>query len=259
MLFARDGILVAVALAGLAQSSSLTPSGVLAHIAAGGGWDTAITLINTSSTSVSVSVVFRADDGSVLSLPLAITQGGTVQSMTASTVNAAVSPNTTMSIGTGAMGSTIAGWAEVLSSGPIDGFAIMRFTPTDSGDKSSEATVPLQAQFPSVVTLAYDNTAGYVMGVALVNLGSGSASVNATVWNSVGTQLGVQQISIAGNGHTSFVLTDKLPKLSGQRGMIQFQNASGGIAGLGLRFSPSGTFTDIPVVLQQQPEVLRQQ
>ena len=38
--------------------------------------------------------------------------------------------------------------------------------------QAPEATVPLQTSFPSSLLLPYDNTAGYVMGMALVNLGS---------------------------------------------------------------------------------------
>jgi hypothetical protein len=60
----------------------------------------------------------------------------------------------------------------------------------------------------------------------------------------------MQQISLPGNGHASFALIDRLPSTAGKRGIIQFQNLSGGIAGLGLRFSPSGPFTDVPVVVQ---------
>ena len=50
---------------------------------------------------------------------------------------------------------------------------------TPANDKPSEATVPLQTAFPSSLLLPYDNTAGYVMGMALVNLGLSAANVNA--------------------------------------------------------------------------------
>jgi hypothetical protein len=198
---------------------------------------------------VPVTVLLRADDGSALSLPLRITQQGSSQTTTANTVTATINPNSTLLIGTGALASTVVGWADVLSSGQIDGFAIMRSSPTN--DKPSEATVPLQGSFPSSLTLAYDNTAGYTMGVALANLASGSAIINATIWDESGSQLGVQQISIPGRGHGSFVLTDKLPLTTGKRGIVQFQGTSGGISGLGLRFSPLGPFTDVPVILGQ--------
>jgi hypothetical protein len=226
-----------------------TRFGAFSHIAAGGAWDTTITLINTSSVPVAVAVVFRTDDGTAWSLPLKLTQQGFTQTRTATSANALLNPNGTVLVGTGALPVTGIGWADVLSSGPVSGYAIMRSTPAN--DKPSEATVPLQTSFPSSLLLPYDNTAGYVMGMALVNLGLSAANVNATIWDESGTQLGTQPVSIPGNGHAAFALPDKLPLTAGKRGLIQLQSTSGAIAGLGLRFSPAGPFTDVPVVLQQ--------
>jgi hypothetical protein len=85
------------------------------------------------------------------------------------------------------------------------------------------------------------------MGVALANLSSSLASVTVTMWDDIGNQLGTQFISIAGNGHTAFVLPNQFPLTVGKRGIVKFQ-ATGGIAGLGLRFSPFGTFTSVPTM-----------
>src|ERR1017187_7411495 len=50
----------------------------------------------------------------------------------------------------------------------------------------SEGTVPLQSQFPPAVTLPYDDTAGFVMGVALANMSAAFASVTVTMWDDSG-------------------------------------------------------------------------
>ena len=228
---------------------TLTRTGVLSHVVNGGMWDTKINLINTSSAPVSATVNLYGDNGTAWSLPLTITEQGTTQSTTASSANVTVNPNSTVVIATtpNPSATSVWGWADVLASGPLNGFAILRSTPTN--DKPSEATVPLQTSFPSSLILPYDNTAGYVMGVALVNLATGSANINATIWDDSGNQLGVQSISVAGTGHTAFVLTDQIPVAAGKRGIIQFQNPSGGVSGLGLRFSPAGPFTDVPAIL----------
>ena len=230
-------------------ADALIRFGTLSHIAAGGWWDTTITLINASPVPIAIRAIFRDDDGTLLTLPLKLTQQGSSKTSTATSVNALLNPHSTVLIATAALPNTVIGWAEVLSSGPVTGFAIMRSSPTN--DKPSEATVPLQTSFPSSLTLAYDNTAGYVMGVALVNLAIGSASITAIIRDEDGMQLGVQQMVVTGNGHTSFALPDKLSVTIGKRGIIQFQSTSGGISGLGLRFSPFGPFTGVPVVLQQ--------
>jgi hypothetical protein len=229
---------------------SLARAGTLSHIAAGGGWDTTISLINTSSAPVAIRLVFHADDGSALSLPLNVTQQGATQSVTAATLDRLINPNTTLTIDAGLqLATTVVGWADVLSTGPVCGFAIFRLTcPTCT---ASEGTVPLQSQFQSTLIVPYDNTANFVTGVALANLSSTQASITATIWDENGNQLGTPTITVAGSGHTAFVLSTKFPLTIGNRGIIQFQNPSGGaLDGLGLRFSPYGTFTSVPTIPQ---------
>jgi hypothetical protein len=224
--------------------------GSLAHVAAGGWWDTSITLINTSSVPVAITAQFRADDSTAMSLPLRLTQqGAATQSATVSSMTAAINPNGTLVIATGALAASVVGWVEVLSSGPVSGFAVLRSSPPN--DKPSEATVPLQTSFPSALTLPYDNSAGYVMGVALVNLAGAPANLTAKVLDEDGTIIGTPQILIPANGHTSFVLTDAVAVTAGKRGIIQLQSQSGGVSILGLRFSPAGPFTNVPVLSQQ--------
>lgn len=228
------------------STSTSTRTGVLSHIAAGGGWSTVITLVNNSSTSLPVTVALHNEDGSALSLPVTTTVQGVSQTSTTSSVNATINPKATLLISTGdGIASTAVGWADVLSSGSISGFAIFRQTP-QSGSPS-EGTVPLQATSPTTITLPYDDTGGFVMGVALTNLSTTSSAVTASIWDDNGNQLGTQNISIGGSGHTSFVLPTQIPMTAGKRGIVQFQS-SGGLAGLGLRFSPFGTFTSVPTI-----------
>jgi hypothetical protein len=85
------------------------------------------------------------------------------------------------------------------------------------------------------------------MGVALANLSPTFTSVTATIWDDSGNSLGTQFLSIAGSGHTAFVLPNQFPLTAGKRGIVKFQ-ATGGLAGLGLRFSPFGTFTSVPTM-----------
>jgi hypothetical protein len=234
------------------------------HIAAGGGWTTAMTLVNTSTAPVPVTIAFHGDDGSALSLPATITQQGVTQPAAATaSLNAVINPNATLliSVGdqiTGDQGaggqttggqttSTSSGWADVQSSGPLGGYAIFR--QTLAAGSPSEGTAPLQSQSPSAVTLPYDNTGGFVMGVAMANLSTLSASISATVWDDSGNQLGTQTLTIGASGHTAFVLPNQLTLTAGKRGIVRFQSAAaGGITGLGLRFSPFGTFTSVPAM-----------
>jgi hypothetical protein len=225
-----------------------TRSGILSHIAAGGGWTTAMTLANISSVPITVRLLFYADDGSALSLPVNVTQRGVSQAAMGSTLIRDVDPNSTLLIETGGpSGNTAVGWADVLSTGTVGGFAIFRSTPQFG--PPSEGTVPLETSSSSELLLPYDNASGFTMGVALANLSTSSASITATAWDDSGTQVASRTLTISGNGHASFVLVNELPQTGGKRGMVRFQStATGGIAGLGLRFSPFGTFTSVPAM-----------
>jgi hypothetical protein len=98
--------------------------------------------------------------------------------------------------------------------------------------------------------LPCDNTTGFSTGAAMANLSAMVATVTATIWDENGFQLGVQVITLSGNGHTSFALPDKLPLTGGKRWIVQFQSSSSsGPTGLGLRFSPFGTFNSVPTIL----------
>ncbi|HLY17640.1 MAG TPA: hypothetical protein VKR61_10475 [Bryobacteraceae bacterium] len=223
----------------------------MSHIAAGGGWSTVVTLANTSAAAVPVTVALHDDLGNALTLPLTTTQQGVSQTTTAASVSTTLNPNTTLLISMGdQVASTVVGWADVLSTVSIGGYAIFRWTPQTGSPQ--EGTVPLQSQFPSTFTLPYDNTAGFVMGVALANLSVSSANITATMWDDSGNELGSQTVEVAASGHTSFDLPSTLQPTAGKRGIVTFQStATGGVAGLGLRFSPFNTFTSVPTIIGQ--------
>ena len=223
-------------------------TGALSHIAVGGSWATAITLVNPSSVAVPVTVAFRDGEGSAMSLPVAITQQGASQSETASSLDVVVNANAVLLISMAEqVASTKVGWAEVLSPGSLCGFAIFRNTP--QAGQTSEGTVPLETQFPSTMILPYDNTGGFVMGVALANMSGSSVTVTATIWDENGNRRGTSTFPMAGNGHTSFVLPTELPMTGGTMGIVHFESSeTGGLAGLGLRFSPQDTFTSLPTI-----------
>lgn len=228
------------------SSSNATRSGAFAHLATGGGWSTAITLVNRSASAVNATVTLRAYDGRLLSLPLTVSQQGLKQVTVGSSINAVINPNATLLIAMeDQLSSTLVGWADVVSSVPLSGFAIFRSTP--GSGTPSEGTVPLQSEFLPAMTISYDNSSGFVTGVAIANLSAAPADINATIWDDGGNQLGTRTISMLANGHTAFALPDQLPATAGKRGIVRFQSAgAGNIAGLGLRFSPFGTFTSVP-------------
>ncbi len=225
-------------------------TGVLSHIAAGGSWTSTITLINTATVPVPLTVAFRDGSGNALTLPVTISQGGAVQGPSpASSVDATLQPKATLmlSLGENLAGLEV-GWAEVLGAGPVCGYAIFR---TVAAGQASEGTVPLQTQFPPAMALPFENTGGFTMGVAMANLSAAPATVTATVWDEAGTLVGTATLDpIPANGHTSFVLGGRIGLTVERRGMVRFESSeAGGLAGLGLRsMDAQNTFTSVPTI-----------
>jgi hypothetical protein len=233
------------------DATPATVSSSASQIASGGGWKTTLTIVNVSSTQNSVRVAFRGDDGSPLTLPLVVTQQGNPQAASAASVDRTLAPDATLLVESEAPASspTLVGWAEMISSGPAAGFAIFRQRSQDGRD--AEGTAPLESSRTSSLILPFDNTTGFATGVALVNSTNQSAIVNATIRDDNGAQIGLQAVALPAMGHTSFAVVDRFSMTSGRRGIIEFQNTAGGaITGLGLRFSPFGSFTSVPIVVR---------
>jgi len=230
-----------------AFSVAMSRTGSLSHIASGGGWTTVISLANASSAQIQVQVNLYADDGTPLNLAVTTTLAGNTQTFTAQQVSENLNPNTTLEITTGGTtGSVTVGSAQVYSTGPVTGYAIFRQT-VPSGS-TSEGTVPLQTQGAYSLSLPYDDTSGFIMGVALANLSPTPQTVTVAIFDQNGDSLGTQSLSIPANGHTSFVLPTQFPVTGGELGVLQF-TGNGGLSGLGLRFSPFGTFTSVPATV----------
>jgi len=107
--------------------------------------------------------------------------------------------------------------------------------------------VPLDNAISSSLSLPYDNTNGYRTGLALANQSSSAASITATLFDQNGAQVGSTPVSLPPFGHTALFLDQLLASSQNQLGLVQFQS-TGPITGVGLRFSPSGSFTSIPIL-----------
>jgi hypothetical protein len=236
-----------LALPTTAPGQALTRAGVVSQVAFGGGWNSLIYLINNSTSSLSVTVNFWADDGTPLHVPLTETLASSSQSLNDSTVSVTIAPNATVVLAATLLSpSATAGWADVLSNGPIAGYGVFHYT--SLAGVQSEGTVPLESSFASSFMLPYDNVSGFQTGVAVANLlASQQATVSAMTWDANGSQNGLTALVLPAGGHRSFQLASDVPAVSGNRGIVQFSAPAGGtLTGLGLRVNPTGGFTSVP-------------
>ncbi|MGJ5816095.1 beta strand repeat-containing protein [Paludibaculum fermentans] len=230
----------------ISSATTQPRAGVIAQLASGGGWKTSIILLNPTSSPAQVRVNLMAEDGTPLVLPLTVSQAGSSVTVSAAVVDRTIPSNGLLQIDTEALISTTSvGWADVRSTSTISGYAIFRQRSGSGSD--SEGTSPLETKFPTNVLVSYDHTAGFSTGVALVNLDS-SGTLTAIMRDDNGNELGRDAIAIGAGGHTSFSMAERFPILNGRRGTVEFvNNQNSGTVALGLRFSPTLSFTSLPV------------
>lgn len=239
-----------------AQPTSGPPAGIIPHLAVGGPWQTAITVVNSTSSPATVYFYFWGDDGSPLNLPIAglgVTPG----------VQFNLDANGSGTIQTNASGgNTLSGWASMYSdSSGIN--AVEVFLSQATGRPNFEASVPLVPFSQTHFVLPFDETSGYFTGIALANGAGtdpsagpvGTAQVFITIRDESGNVLLLTGLVLQPMNHVAFLLADQYPVVAGKRGTLEFQlnNGTTGVNGtleaLGLRFNPTGPFTSVQPML----------
>jgi hypothetical protein len=220
-------------------STTVDGYNVITHIAVGGQWKTSITIVNLSETQPATFVLnFMGEDGSAK----AFTFIGVVPSYPIIYGN--LKPGGSVVLETPfSVGATEIGWAQFdpnLTTGNLGGFAIFTHS------SGQEAVVPFESAEVSLCALAFDNTNGFGMGVAIVNSDGVSHNITVTVRDENGSLIGTEIFAMARSTHISFLLKDRWPAVTGnRRGTAYFTSDGRGLAVLGLRYNPQGAFTSV--------------
>ena len=217
---------------------------VLSQLVGGGEWGLTAFITNLSSTSEGFTLRLYDLNGAPLSMP--IDQLGTKD-----TITGTLASGETKVIATGAAPGLQQGWAALVPDSPgtakLSGFAIFRWQP--SGLPPSEAIVSLMGPKDRRFVLMYDNRNGSETGVALANpSATNTLAIAATVRNEAGQTVLTDTITLAPLARTTFAMSLRYPGTAGQRGSVYLSANPSGLAGLGLRFSPLGTFTSFPLL-----------
>jgi len=254
---AQSGSLTVAGLAyGVQEASSsasgLAPAGSMAQLAAGGPWNTTITLVNTGAAAAEVALNFYDDHGNALALPLAFPQGTAFTAsapLLASSIDQTIAPGAELVIKTAGLATqpNVEGWAQVSSNGSVGGSAVYAET-TATG--TQEAVVPLETRNPAYFTLPFNYSGGYQTGVALANLSGQTVSVPVTLRGATGASLGTAApITLQPYAHTSFMLAAAYAGVAGQYGSLELDTPQDArISALGIRAAPDGAITTVPVL-----------
>ncbi len=226
--------------------------GSMPHIAAEENWTTAFTLVNQSAAAVQARLSLFGDPSGVLTLPLAFPQETAGSGpLLAASLDRSMNANASLIIDSaGAQTPPVeVGSAQLAATGAVDGFAIFHLIPS-----AQEAVVPMERRNASSYLLAFDNTGGVVLGVAVENVSALAAVIPIVIRDDSGAVISAAgtTLALAGNGHTSFVVSTQYPATANLRGTIEFDTPAGGqIAVLGIRTTPLGssnTLTTIPAL-----------
>jgi hypothetical protein len=241
-----------------ASVPGMTFAGSMPHTASAENWTTTFTLVadGSSSTTARLSLFGDAIDPSgngPLTLPLTFPQlTSAAAPLPAASLDRTLAANASLIVDTAGpqIAPVLVGSAQLAATGAIGGFAIFHQIVTEQ-----EAVVPMETHNSSSYLLSFDNTNGIVLGVAVANVSAQTANIPVIIRDDSGAVIGPPgaNISLAGNGHNSFVLSDPIlgfPVTADKRGTVEFDTPAGGqISVLGLRFTPpNDALTTIPAL-----------
>jgi hypothetical protein len=230
----------------------------MSHLAAEENWTTAFTLVNKGTAAATMRLSFSGDGidptgTGPLTLPLAFPQqAGASGPLLAASFDQTLAVNASLIVDSSGplTPPVLVGSAQLAATGTVDGFAIFHQIVT-----TQEAVVPMETRNANSYLLAFDNTGGLVLGVALENVSAQNAVIPVIIRNDAGVVISNPgaSVSLGGNGHTSFVLSDPangFPVTANIGGTIEFDTPAGGrISVLGLRFTPpNNALTTIPAL-----------
>ena len=224
----------------------LSAVGSLAQVASEGGWNFSLNAINLGTSAAQARFSFTDEHGNPLALPLTFPQFPPASgALVASTLDQTIHPNAQFLMDSaGPVQDPLQGWGQLSATAGVSGFGI--FSNPAAG---WNAAVPLETRNASKYILAFDNTNGVATGVAVANLAPQMANVTLIIRDDQGSSLGnPQPLSLAAQGHTSFMLNDHIRSPSSSAAPSSSIRRRGGqISVLGLRANGKA-LTTLPVL-----------
>lgn len=215
---------------------------VVSQVADGAGWSTAIILVNTDTEPAPFTIRFYQTSGMPLILPLEGTGRTSELTGTIPTGGATILQTT------GSDANLSQGWAQVRAQRSIGGSAIFR---QRGASVVSEAAVPAAPALGDRFLLPFDEAEGFSTGLALVNAGANPAVIVVDLRDQNGARIRSGSITLSPRGQQAFMLRTVYPEIANLRGIAEFSASGMSLSAIGLRFSPSGTFTSFQPILPQ--------
>jgi len=233
--------------AALGQCLNSPPISVFPHLVDGSGWKSSLYLVNESASEpVNYALTFRGDTAQPVLL--SFTDGRKDNQVSGTIAAGGLAILDTPGLDSDPL---VVATATLTAAGTLSGFSVIR--EKQAGQPDREATIPLAKAVARGLIFPFDNTGNFQSSIALTVLcGPNSAVVlTAIATDETGAQLGRSELKITRGGHMAFMAADQISGTKGKRGLIRIgipgpQGAGVQLAGLGLRFTPSGALTSFP-------------
>jgi len=213
------------------------------HVVDGGGWQSTIVLTNTTPNPASATLVFHKE-----------TTGGNTQPWTppfkevVSTSGLSLLGGSSLFLHTAGTDSTLSqGWGELNADAGVIGYVV--FTIRTPGHQDQDGTAPIAAS-TSRLLVPYDDSNGFVTGIAVVNPTSSAQTIQVGFRTTTGGVAMASLPSVPAGGHMSFVLSQQFPVIQGHEGLAEFTSTTGTFSMIALRVNPTSSFTAAPVYFQ---------
>jgi hypothetical protein len=224
--------------AGILQFSSVTtitftatvnPFRTISHIADGAGFRTTFILMNTGATTAEFTLAFWKDTGEALQLDLG------ADGVTAALTGTIPAHGARFIRTAGSSPDLNPGWAQLNAPTAVDGNSIFGLQNPGHGD--SEAAVALSPGGGADLFLPFDNTTGFVTGVAFANsdIHGTAATISGSFVDDTGSPISdTGTVPVPQHGHDANVLDALFPATAGKRGAAHF-TAAENLFALGIR------------------------
>jgi len=216
----------------------------ISQVADGDNWRTTIILVNTDQEPAPFTIRFYDANGQ----PIAIDLEGIGR---LAEYSATILVGGSHIIETDGTSPTLRqGWAEVTAQRSIGGRAIFRQQVLDGAE--SEAGVPLGSVSSGPLLLPFDNTQGFVTSAALLNANPSAASTLMLRFRDEDGQiLSTESLALRPRSRETFEFPSRFRAVAGRRGVVEISASTPGLAVLGLRFNPRGSFTSFEAIVPQ--------
>jgi hypothetical protein len=228
------------------QHQRLDNARIFPYFAAGGGWESTITLLNVFEENISYRIRFRTASGQPAMVTFRANDGSLT---TGSEVQGELQDDNSDRIVLMDAGALQVGWAELEYDGESRIAGVLTFRQRVSGRPDFESSVLLTRDDQKTLYMPFDNTANYATTVAVTNTSTDNATtVQLRVWEADGEQILTREIQVFPNTTVAFSLREQYPELNGRSGQLRLDGSGDRLAAIGFLFNPAGAFSSVPIV-----------